>query len=53
MTTRHAPSLASASAALGTRAARTVDGRGCPWLQWGALPFPWPGRYECGQLASC
>jgi hypothetical protein len=34
MTTRHAPSPASASAALGSRAARMVDGRGCAWLRY-------------------
>ncbi|MDE2994807.1 MAG: hypothetical protein OXU67_13100 [Chloroflexota bacterium] len=41
-----------AGAALDSGTALVVDGCGCPWLQWGALPFPWPGRYGCGQPAS-
>ena len=52
MTFRQAPSPAPASAALDNCAAPMVDGQGSAWLQWGALPFPRPGRYECRQLAS-
>ena len=47
MTVRHG----LVGAALDSETAPVVDGDGCPWLQWGALPFAWPGRYGCGQSA--
>ncbi len=41
-----------AGAALDSGMAPVVDGCGCPWLQWGALPFLWPARYGCERVVA-